>query len=58
MPTLTIPTAEPRCRPFFETDSAETMLAAVLHDYDDLRVEEVPRPAANEPGTEMVKIDS
>jgi len=58
MPTRTIPTAEPRCRPFFETDSTETMLAAVLHDFNDLRVEEVPRPVATEPGTVLVKIAS
>ncbi len=58
MSSPTIPTAEPRCRPFFETDSSETMLAAVLHDVDDLRLEEVPRPVPTEPGTVLVKIAS
>ena len=53
-----IPTAEERCRPFFETDSSETMRAAVLHDVDDLRLEEVPRPVPTETGTVLVKIAS
>lgn len=53
-----IPTAEERCRPFFQTDSSETMLAAVLHDFDDLRLEQVPRPVPTEPGMVLVKIVS
>jgi len=35
-----------------------TMLAAVLHNFDDLRVEQVPRPQAKEPGDVVVKIRS
>ena len=35
-----------------------TMLAAVLHNFDDLRLEQVPRPAAAAPGTVLVKIKS
>lgn len=53
-----IPTAEANCRALFETDSGETMRAAVLHDVDDLRVEEVARPAATRPGTVLVRIAS
>ncbi len=34
------------------------MLAAVLHDFNDLRLEEVPRPAATAPGTVVVRIKS
>ncbi len=36
----------------------DTMLAAVLHDFDDLRLEEVARPRATEPGTVVVRIES
>jgi L-iditol 2-dehydrogenase len=36
----------------------ETMLAAVLHDFNDLRLEEVPRPAAQSFGTVVVRIQS
>ncbi len=59
MADTAVPTAEPRCTPFFaEADTSETMLAAVLHDFDDLRLEQVPRPAPTEPGTVLVKIAS
>ena len=58
MSSVTIPTAEPRCRPFFQTDSSETMLAAVLHDFDELVVERVPKPVPTEVGTVRVKIAS
>jgi L-iditol 2-dehydrogenase len=34
----------------------KTMLAAVLHDFDDLRLEHVPRPQAQAPGTVVVQI--
>ncbi len=34
----------------------ETMLAAVLHDVDDLRLEQVPIPEPREPGTVLVRI--
>jgi L-iditol 2-dehydrogenase len=34
------------------------MLAAVLHDFNDLRLEQVPRPRATEPGTVLVRIKS
>jgi len=34
------------------------MLAAVLHDFNDLRLEDVPRPVAREPGTVVVRIRS
>ena len=53
-----IPTAEPNCQPFFQTDSNETMLAAVLHDFDDLVLEQVPRPACCRAGTVLVRIVS
>jgi L-iditol 2-dehydrogenase len=36
----------------------DTMLAAVLHAVDDLRLEEVPRPQATEHGTVVVRITS
>ena len=58
MSDLTLPTVEPRCRPFFETDSSETMLAAVLHDFDDLRLEQVPKPVPTAPGTVRVRIEA
>ena len=58
MSSLTIPTTQPRCRPYIETGSSETMRAAVLHDFDDLRLEDVPRPVPTEPGTVVVKIAS
>ena len=34
------------------------MLAAVLHDFDDLRLEEVPRPVPTGPGTVLVRVVS
>lgn len=34
----------------------KTMLAAVLHRFGDLRLEQVPRPQAKEPGTVVVRI--
>lgn len=34
----------------------DTMLAAVLHDFSDLRLEKVPRPHASEPGQVVVRI--
>jgi threonine dehydrogenase-like Zn-dependent dehydrogenase len=34
------------------------MLAAVLHDFDDLRIEQVPRPEPSEPGSVLVRIVS
>jgi len=34
----------------------ETMLAAVLHDFNDLRLEEVPMPVPRDPGDAVVKI--
>ena len=58
MPSPTIPTVEPRCLPFFQTDSSETMLAAVLHDYGDLRLEQAPKPEPVAPGTVRVKVAS
>jgi L-iditol 2-dehydrogenase len=60
MPTLTIPTSEPTCMPFFQAGAAagETMRAAVLHDFNDLRLETVPRPVPTEPGTVLVRIRS
>ncbi|MEP6986253.1 MAG: alcohol dehydrogenase catalytic domain-containing protein, partial [Chloroflexota bacterium] len=36
----------------------EKMLAAVLHDFDDLRLEEVPRPVVRDFGDVVVKINS
>jgi len=36
----------------------KTMLAAVLHDFNDLRLEEVPRPRAEKTGTVVVEIRS
>jgi L-iditol 2-dehydrogenase len=36
----------------------DKMLAAVLHDYNDLRLEEVPRPCPTQTGTVLVKIRS
>ncbi len=36
----------------------EKMLAAVLHDFNDLRLEQVPRPVAAEPGSVLVRIKS
>ena len=36
----------------------ETMLAAVLHDFNDLRLEEIPRPRATEYGSVVVRIKS
>jgi len=36
----------------------ETMLAAVLHDFDDLRLEQVPIPHAAEYGDVLVRIVS
>jgi L-iditol 2-dehydrogenase len=36
----------------------DTMLAAVLHDFNDLRLEEVPRPRAIETGNVVVRIKS
>src|SRR5512142_2903376 len=36
----------------------DTMLAAVLHDFNDLRLEEVPRPRAVETGDVVVRIKS
>src|ERR1041384_3200238 len=36
----------------------EKMLAAVLHDFDDLRLEEVDRPVPTEFGEVVVKINS
>jgi threonine dehydrogenase-like Zn-dependent dehydrogenase len=38
--------------------SEGTMLAAVLHNFNDLRVEQVPKPKATEPGDVVVKIRS
>lgn len=35
-----------------------TMLAAVLHDFNDLRLEDVPRPRPEQAGTVLVKIHS
>src|SRR2546426_2161443 len=35
-----------------------TMLAAVLHDFNKLELEDVPRPAPKEPGTVVVRIKS
>jgi len=35
-----------------------TMLAAVLHDFNDLRLDEVPTPHPAEPGTVLVRIKS
>jgi len=58
MPSTTIPTAEPNCRAFFETDPSQTMLAAVLHGVDDLRLEQVPRPVPCRTGTVLVKVAS
>jgi L-iditol 2-dehydrogenase len=40
------------------TKMPETMVAAVLHDFNDLRVEEVERPRAQATGTVVVKIRS
>lgn len=53
----TIPTPEPNCREFFAAaaDSGQTMLAAVLHDFDDLRLEQVPRPVPVRTGSVLVK---
>jgi L-iditol 2-dehydrogenase len=53
-----MPTAEAACRPFFSADTGQTMRAAVLHDFDDLRLEDVPKPAATEPGTVVVRVRS
>ena len=36
----------------------ETMLAAVLHDFNDLRLEHVPRPEPTAPGTVVVRVKS
>lgn len=36
----------------------DTMLAAVLHGFDDLRLDRIPRPVAREPGTVVVRIRS
>ncbi|NQT27788.1 alcohol dehydrogenase catalytic domain-containing protein [candidate division KSB1 bacterium] len=36
----------------------ETMLAAVLHDFNDLRLEQVPRPKPAAPGTVVVRVKS
>jgi len=58
MSELTIPTAEELCLPFFMTGSSETMLAAVLHDFDDLRLERVPKPVPTAVGTVRVRIVS
>jgi len=35
-----------------------TMLAAVLHNFDDIRLEQVPKPKAIESGDVVVKIKS
>ncbi|HUS47648.1 MAG TPA: alcohol dehydrogenase catalytic domain-containing protein [Phycisphaerae bacterium] len=35
-----------------------TMLAAVLHDFDDLRLEQVERPEPTEPGQVLVRVKS
>ena len=58
MSTPIIPTAEPTCREFFEAAGDETMLAAVLHGFDELTVERVGRPAPTRPGTVRVRIVS
>lgn len=36
----------------------DTMLAAILHDFNDLRLEQVPRPRAKATGTVVVRIKS
>lgn len=35
-----------------------TMLAAVLHDFNDLRLEQIPRPVPTKPGEVLVRIKS
>jgi D-arabinose 1-dehydrogenase-like Zn-dependent alcohol dehydrogenase len=56
MPSMIIPTNEANCRPFFEAGDGLTMRAAVLHGFDDLRLEEVPRPLPTGAGTVLVRI--
>ena len=34
----------------------DSMLAAVLHDFNDLRLEQVPRPQATQPGQVVIRI--
>jgi len=52
-----VPTADRNARRFFPLEpGAPKMLAAVLHDFNDLRLEEVPRPRPVDPGTVLVQI--
>jgi L-iditol 2-dehydrogenase len=41
-----------------EVEDMETMLAAVLHGFNDLRLEEIPRPCAQDVGDVVVRIRS
>jgi threonine dehydrogenase-like Zn-dependent dehydrogenase len=52
-----IPTSESILQPAF-ADTDQTMLAAVLHDFEDLRLEQVPRPKPVDPDMVLVKIEA
>jgi len=54
MPTF-IPTTVEHLKPAFDHDG-DTMKAAVLHDFNDLRIEEVPRPRPVAVGQVVVRV--